>query len=134
MSFLLFPPLKDTCRQHAVEMTKALDFLKKIVKSVPDPSAGQTIDLEAGDTENSKCMRGKTTTKGTAPAAGEQKKRRRWGGRGGLSRDKVRVEGDRTTIVTVMRNRVFKIRMQTNESIRLTFRVNGSPNEKVYQS
>ncbi|KIL58602.1 hypothetical protein M378DRAFT_170429 [Amanita muscaria Koide BX008] len=33
--------------KHAVETTEMLDFLKEIVESVPDPSAGGTIDLES---------------------------------------------------------------------------------------
>ncbi|KAI6008768.1 histone-fold-containing protein [Pisolithus orientalis] len=32
--------------KHAVETTEMFDFLKEIVESVPDPSAGGTIDLD----------------------------------------------------------------------------------------
>ena len=42
---------------------------------MPDPSAGGIIDLEAEAAENSKRKRGLTKKNGTAPAAGEQKKR-----------------------------------------------------------
>jgi len=44
--------------KHAVETTEMLDFLKEIVESVPDPSAGGTIDLEAENAE-AKRKRGK---------------------------------------------------------------------------
>ncbi|KAG6372583.1 hypothetical protein JVT61DRAFT_7696 [Boletus reticuloceps] len=65
-------------RKHAVETTEMLDFLKEIVESVPDPSAGGTIDLEAEAAEGSKRKRGKTKKNGTAPTtSGEQKKRRK---------------------------------------------------------
>ncbi|KAF8127852.1 histone-fold-containing protein [Boletus edulis] len=64
--------------KHAVETTEMLDFLKEIVESVPDPSAGGTIDLEAEAAEGSKRKRGKTKKNGTAPTtSGEQKKRRK---------------------------------------------------------
>ncbi|KAF8553068.1 histone-fold-containing protein [Imleria badia] len=63
--------------KHAVETTEMLDFLKEIVESVPDPSAGGTIDLEAEAAEGSKRKRGKAKKNGTAPTAGEQPKRRR---------------------------------------------------------
>ncbi|KAJ8461984.1 hypothetical protein ONZ45_g18098 [Pleurotus djamor] len=33
--------------KHAVETTEMLDFLKELVESVPDPSNGGTVDLEA---------------------------------------------------------------------------------------
>ncbi len=36
-------------RKHAVEQTEMLDFLREIVQSVPDPSAGGTIDLDGDD-------------------------------------------------------------------------------------
>lgn len=70
-------------------MTKALDSEEDREICV-DPLAVWTIDLEAEATENSKRMWSKMMTKGTVPAAGEQKKPRRWRGRGGLSRGKVR--------------------------------------------
>jgi len=68
--------------KHAVERTDMLDFLKEIVESVPDPSAGGTIDVEAenGRGESGKKKRGKAKAK--APPEGEEveaapKKRRR---------------------------------------------------------
>ncbi|KZT20694.1 histone-fold-containing protein [Neolentinus lepideus HHB14362 ss-1] len=68
--------------KHAVERTDMLDFLKEIVESVPDPSAGGTIDVEAenGRGEPGKKKRGKAKAK--APPDGEEveaapKKRRR---------------------------------------------------------
>jgi hypothetical protein len=54
-----------------------LDFLKEIVESVPDPSAGGTIDLEAEAAEGSKRKRGKAKKNGTVPTSGGQKKRRK---------------------------------------------------------
>ncbi|KAI0349386.1 histone-fold-containing protein, partial [Trametes cingulata] len=37
--------------KHAVETVDMLDFLKEIVETVPDPSAGGTIDIEAENAE-----------------------------------------------------------------------------------
>lgn len=54
-----------------------LDFLKEIVESVPDPSAGGTIDLEAEAMEGSKRKRGKAKKNGAPATSGEQKKRRK---------------------------------------------------------
>jgi len=62
--------------KHAVETTEMLDFLKEIVESVPDPSAGGTIDLEAEAAEGSKRKRGKSKKNGAPAASGEPKKRR----------------------------------------------------------
>ncbi|KAI9463880.1 histone-fold-containing protein [Boletus coccyginus] len=62
--------------KHAVETTEMLDFLKEIVESVPDPSAGGTIDLEAEAAEGSKRKRGKAKKNG-APTSGEPKRRRK---------------------------------------------------------
>ncbi|KAF9221122.1 histone-fold-containing protein, partial [Gyrodon lividus] len=45
--------------KHAVDTTEMLDFLKEIVESVPDPSAGGTVDLEAEAAEGPKRKRGK---------------------------------------------------------------------------
>ncbi|KAG2360254.1 hypothetical protein BDR07DRAFT_1178486, partial [Suillus spraguei] len=45
--------------KHAIETTEMLDFLKEIVESVPDPSAGGTIDLQAEAAENAKRKRSK---------------------------------------------------------------------------
>lgn len=64
-------------RKHAVETTEMLDFLKEIVESVPDPSAGGTIDLEAEAAEGSKRKRGKSKKNGALAASGEPKKRRK---------------------------------------------------------
>lgn len=66
-----------TFRKHAVETTEMLDFLKEIVESVPDPSAGGTIDLEAEAAEGSKRKRGKTKKNGAPGTSGEPKKRRK---------------------------------------------------------
>ncbi|KAG8215754.1 hypothetical protein J3R82DRAFT_7653 [Butyriboletus roseoflavus] len=63
--------------KHAVETTEMLDFLKEIVESVPDPSAGGTIDLEAEAAEGSKRKRGKGKKTGPPATSGEQKKRRK---------------------------------------------------------
>ena len=65
-------------RKYAIETTEMLDFLRGIVESVPDPSGGGTIDLEAEAAENAKRKEGKTKkNSSTAPAAEEQKKRRK---------------------------------------------------------
>ncbi|KAH0835622.1 histone-fold-containing protein [Lanmaoa asiatica] len=63
--------------KHAVDTTEMLDFLKEIVESVPDPSAGGTIDLEAEAAEGSKRKRGKAKKNGAPTTSGEQKKRRK---------------------------------------------------------
>ncbi|KAG9312535.1 histone-fold-containing protein [Chiua virens] len=63
--------------KHAVETTEMLDFLKEIVESVPDPSAGGTIDLEAEAAEGSKRKRGKAKKNGAPAASGEPKRRRK---------------------------------------------------------
>lgn len=47
-----------------------LDFLKEIVESVPDPSAGGTIDLEAENAEASKRKRGKGKKNGGVEEGG----------------------------------------------------------------
>ncbi|KAG6334815.1 hypothetical protein ID866_4267 [Astraeus odoratus] len=65
---------------HAVETTEMFDFLKEIVESVPDPSAGGTIDLEAEGGEGAKRKRsGKAKKNGAAPgtSTGEPKRRRK---------------------------------------------------------
>jgi Dr1-associated corepressor len=63
-------------RKHAIETTETLDFLKEIVETVPDPSAGGTIDIESEIAEAAKKKRGKGKKAG---ATGEQptKKRRK---------------------------------------------------------
>jgi len=74
--FLVITMDVDLPRKHAVETTEMLDFLKEIVESVPDPSAGGTIDLEAEAAEGSKRKRGKAKKNG-APTSGEPKRRRK---------------------------------------------------------
>ncbi|KAF9072426.1 histone-fold-containing protein, partial [Rhodocollybia butyracea] len=54
--------------KHAVETTDTFDFLKEIVESVPDPSAGGTIDLEAVNAENNAAKK-KRSSKGKKAAA-----------------------------------------------------------------
>ncbi|KAH8109070.1 histone-fold-containing protein [Phellopilus nigrolimitatus] len=56
--------------KHAIERTDMLDFLKEIVSAVPDPSAGGTIDVEAGKSEAKRKRAG---------AAGAPRRRRRKG-------------------------------------------------------
>ncbi|KAL4065563.1 hypothetical protein V8B97DRAFT_2010372 [Scleroderma yunnanense] len=70
--------------KHAVETTEMFDFLKEIVESVPDPSAGGTIDLDAeAGGEGTKKKRGSKAKKNGAAAAapgtssGEPKRRRK---------------------------------------------------------
>ncbi|KAF9242850.1 histone-fold-containing protein [Melanogaster broomeanus] len=62
--------------KHAVDTTEMLDFLKEIVESVTDPSAGGTVDLEAEAAEGRKRKRGKAK-KSNPPAAPKEPKRRR---------------------------------------------------------
>jgi len=64
-------------RKHAIDTTEMLDFLKEIVESVPDPSAGGTIDLQAEAAENAKRKRSKAKKNGAPAASGEGPKRRR---------------------------------------------------------
>ena len=73
-----FPSLSWVCplKNMLWKRRRCWIFSKEIVESVPDPSAGGIIDLEAEAAENSKRKRG-LTKNGTAPAAGEQKKRRK---------------------------------------------------------
>jgi len=65
--------------KHAVETTEMLDFLKEIVESVPDPSAGGTIDLEAENAEAAaaKRKRGKGKKNGDGEGGGGGRKRRK---------------------------------------------------------
>ncbi|OJT05863.1 DNA polymerase epsilon subunit C [Trametes pubescens] len=66
--------------KHAIDTVDMLDFLKEIVETVPDPSAGGTIDIEAENAERGK-KRGKgKDKKAAADANGGEKpapKRRR---------------------------------------------------------
>ncbi|KAF9267205.1 histone-fold-containing protein [Marasmius fiardii PR-910] len=67
--------------KHAVETTEMFDFLKEIVESVPDPSAGGTIDLEAEHAEKEKKKRTKakknTTGDGSAPATTKRRRKKK---------------------------------------------------------
>ena len=54
-----------------------LDFLKEIVETVPDPSAGGTIDLESENAEGTKKKRGKGKKVGTVPGEPPTKRRRK---------------------------------------------------------
>ncbi|KAI0328983.1 histone-fold-containing protein [Cubamyces sp. BRFM 1775] len=67
--------------KHAIETVDMLDFLKEIVETVPDPSAGGTIDIEAENAEARGKKRGKGKDKKNAgDADGAEKpapKRRR---------------------------------------------------------
>ncbi|KAJ8689108.1 hypothetical protein PTI98_013165 [Pleurotus ostreatus] len=45
--------------KHAVETTEMLDFLKELVESVPDPSNGGTIDMDAQAPTNGEAPEGK---------------------------------------------------------------------------
>ncbi|KAH9475170.1 NCT transcriptional regulatory complex subunit A [Psilocybe cubensis] len=57
--------------KHAVETTETLDFLKELVQDIPDPSAGGTIDFEAGNAEGKKKRgKGKRTAAAAAPGDG----------------------------------------------------------------
>jgi len=59
--------------KHAVETTEMLDFLKEIVESVPDPSAGGTIDLESRNAE--KKRRGKARKADGEPGTRKRRKK-----------------------------------------------------------
>lgn len=65
--------------KHAVERTDMLDFLKEIVESVPDPSAGGTVDVDAenGRGEGGKKKRGKAKAKDEEGEGAPKKRRRR---------------------------------------------------------
>ncbi|KAI0660299.1 histone-fold-containing protein [Cubamyces menziesii] len=52
--------------KHAIETVDMLDFLKEIVETVPDPSAGGTIDIEAENAEQRGKKRGKGKDKKNA--------------------------------------------------------------------
>lgn len=73
-------------RKHAIETTEMLDFLKEIVETVPDPSAGGTIDLDNENTEGAggKKRRGKgkkaDASSGAAPTKRRRKKKAEAGG------------------------------------------------------
>ncbi|KAG2148830.1 histone-fold-containing protein [Suillus clintonianus] len=63
--------------KHAIETTEMLDFLKEIVESVPDPSAGGTIDLQAEAAENAKRKRSKAKKNGAASGEGPKRRRKK---------------------------------------------------------
>lgn len=63
--------------KHAIETTEMLDFLKEIVESVPDPSAGGTIDLQAEAAENAKRKRSKAKKNGAATGEGPKRRRKK---------------------------------------------------------
>ncbi|KDQ57956.1 hypothetical protein JAAARDRAFT_129275 [Jaapia argillacea MUCL 33604] len=64
--------------KHAVETVDMLDFLKEIVESVPDPSAGGTIDIEAENAEGKKKRgKGKGKASATTEEGGAAPKKRR---------------------------------------------------------
>jgi hypothetical protein len=74
-SYLLVLLTLSLASKHAVDTTEMLDFLKEIVQSVPDPSAGGTIDLEAeAAAANAKKKRGKAK-KEVDPNAPPKKRR-----------------------------------------------------------
>lgn len=61
-------------RKHAIETTETLDFLKEIVETVPDPSAGGTVNVDSENGEGGKKKRGKGKKVG---ATGEPPAKRR---------------------------------------------------------
>ncbi|KAG1718339.1 hypothetical protein EDD22DRAFT_942532 [Suillus occidentalis] len=63
--------------KHAIETTEMLDFLKEIVESVPDPSAGGTIDLQAEAAENAKRKRSKAKKNGATTGEGPKRRRKK---------------------------------------------------------
>ncbi|THV03907.1 histone-fold-containing protein [Dendrothele bispora CBS 962.96] len=63
--------------KYAVETTEMFDFLKEIVESVPDPSAGGTIQLASANAEKKKKPKGKKAANdgdGAAPKRRRKKK------------------------------------------------------------
>jgi len=64
--------------KHAVETTEIFDFLKEIVESVPDPSAGGTINLEAENAEAAaKRKRGKGKKSGDTEGGGRKRRKKK---------------------------------------------------------
>ncbi|KAJ3746023.1 histone-fold-containing protein [Lentinula detonsa] len=55
--------------KHAVETIDTFDFLREIVESVPDPSAGGTIDLDALSADNASKKKRSKGKKAAAAAA-----------------------------------------------------------------
>ena len=66
-------------RKHAVETVEMLDFLKELVESVPDPSAGGTVALDADQADAPRKRRGKGKKTAEGGAAGAPRKRRKKG-------------------------------------------------------
>ncbi|KAJ3784483.1 histone-fold-containing protein [Lentinula aff. detonsa] len=56
--------------KHAVETIDTFDFLREIVESVPDPSAGGTIDLDALSADNASKKKRSKGKKAAAAANG----------------------------------------------------------------
>ncbi|KAJ3997644.1 histone-fold-containing protein [Lentinula boryana] len=56
--------------KHAVETIDTFDFLREIVESVPDPSAGGTIDLDALSADNTSKKKRSKGKKAAAAANG----------------------------------------------------------------
>jgi hypothetical protein len=76
-------------RKHAIETTETLDFLKEIVETVPDPSAGGTIDIESENAEAVKKKRGKGKKAGASGEPSTKRRRKKQG-----AEVEAEVEGD----------------------------------------
>ncbi|KAI0739430.1 histone-fold-containing protein [Daedaleopsis nitida] len=63
--------------KHAIDTVDMLDFLKEIVETVPDPSAGGTIDVEAENAEARSKKRGKGKDKKEANGGDKPAPKRR---------------------------------------------------------
>lgn len=84
--------------KHAIEKTETLDFLKEILETIVDPSAGGTIDLE-GENGEGKKKRGKgKKAGGEAPPLKRRRKRKTEGGgeevEGGVGEGRVSSEDE----------------------------------------
>lgn len=103
----LFLNLTST-RKHAVDTTEMLDFLKEIVQTVADPSAGGTIDLSAEGGKGRRRGRGKKAgaggkdgedgeggEEGGEEGEGETKKKKRKSGKKKEKEKEAEVEKDR---------------------------------------
>lgn len=66
-------------RKHAIETTETLDFLKEIVETVPDPSAGGTIDIGSENPEATKKKRGKGKKAGASGEPSTKRRRKKQG-------------------------------------------------------
>lgn len=65
--------------KHAIETTETLDFLKEIVETVPDPSAGGTIDVESENADATKKKRGKGKRVGATGEPSTKRRRKKQG-------------------------------------------------------